>query len=103
MADVVVPVPARDVVVPVPARDVVVPVPVREKKRVFGLPSSVVVPVPGRGVIRHPSSLDVPIPDPDGRHNSRPAEGPFGEGRQKLDPEMESTVKRLIAHLKDEK
>ena len=83
-----------DVVVPVPARDVVVPVPAREKKRVFGLPSS---------VIRLPSSLDVPIPDPDGRHNSRPAEGPFGEGRQKLDPEMESTVKRLIAHLKDEK
>ena len=67
--------------------DVVVPVPVQEKKRVFGLPFS----------------LDVPIPDPDGRHNSWPAEGPFGEGRQKLDPEMESTVKRLIAHLKDEK
>ncbi len=88
-----------DVVVPVPVRDVVVPVPVREKKRVFGRPSSVLPALPP---LRLPQVGHLPIPDPDGCHNGRPAEGPFGEGRQKLDPEMESTVKRLIAHLKDE-
>jgi hypothetical protein len=82
-----------DVVVPVPARDVVVPVPAREKKRVFGRPSSVLPALPPLRLVLG----DVPIPDPDGRRNSRL------EGRQKLDPEIESTVKRLIAHLKDEK
>jgi hypothetical protein len=39
---------------------------------------------------------DVPVPDPAGLHKS-------GKERQKLDPEMEGTVKRLIAHLKDDK
>jgi len=38
---------------------------------------------------------DVPVPDPDGRRKT-------GQKRQKLDPEIEGTVKRLIAHLKDE-
>ncbi|HEY5269409.1 MAG TPA: hypothetical protein VII97_03675 [Anaerolineales bacterium] len=39
---------------------------------------------------------DVPVPNPDGRRKAC-------QERQKLDPEMEGTVKRLIAHLKDEK
>ncbi len=39
---------------------------------------------------------DVPVPDPDGQHKT-------GQKQPKLDPEMEGTVKRLIAHLKDEK
>ena len=39
---------------------------------------------------------DVPVPDPDWRHKA-------GQKQQKLDPEMEVTVKRLIEHLKDEK
>jgi len=39
---------------------------------------------------------DVPVPDPVGWRKA-------GQKRQKLDLEMESTVKRLIAHLKDEK
>jgi hypothetical protein len=71
---------------------VVVPVPAREKKRVFGRPSSVLPALPPLGLVLG----DVPIPDPDGRHKA-------GQKRQKLDSEMESTVKRLIAHLKDEK
>ncbi len=37
---------------------------------------------------------DVPVPDPDKRYNT-------GQKQQKLDPEIESTVKRLIAHLKN--
>ncbi|MCX6035994.1 MAG: hypothetical protein NTV38_13645 [Chloroflexi bacterium] len=39
---------------------------------------------------------DVPVSYPDGRRKAY-------QERQKLDPEMEGTVKRLIAHLKDEK
>jgi hypothetical protein len=39
---------------------------------------------------------DVPVTNPDGWRKAR-------QERQKLDPEMEGTVKRLIAHLKDEK
>ena len=39
---------------------------------------------------------DMSGPDPDGRHKG-------GLKRLKLDHEMENTVKRLIAHLKDEK
>jgi hypothetical protein len=39
---------------------------------------------------------DVPVPDPDWRRNA-------DQKRQQLDPRMEGTVKRLIAHLKDEK
>jgi hypothetical protein len=39
---------------------------------------------------------DVSFPDPNGRYKT-------GEKQQKLDPEMEGIVKRLIAHLKDEK
>jgi len=39
---------------------------------------------------------DVPVPDPDWRRNT-------GQKQQKLNPEMEGTVKRLIAYLKDEK
>jgi len=36
---------------------------------------------------------DVPVPDPDKRYNA-------GQKQQKLDPEKECTVKRLIEHLK---
>ncbi|HEX7541425.1 MAG TPA: hypothetical protein VF352_04775 [Anaerolineales bacterium] len=39
---------------------------------------------------------DVSFPDPDGRYKT-------AEKQQKLDPDMEGIVKRLIAHLKDEK
>jgi hypothetical protein len=39
---------------------------------------------------------DVPVPDPDGRRKA-------DQKQQKLDPEMEGTVRRLIEHLKDEK
>jgi hypothetical protein len=39
---------------------------------------------------------DVPVSYPDGRRKAC-------QERQKLDLEMEGTVKRLIAHLKDEK
>jgi hypothetical protein len=39
---------------------------------------------------------DVPAPDPDKRFSA-------GQKQLKLDPEMESTVKRLIAHLKNGK
>jgi hypothetical protein len=39
---------------------------------------------------------DVPVPDPVKPYNA-------GQKQQKLDPEMESTVKRLIAHLKNGK
>ena len=39
---------------------------------------------------------DVPVPNPDKRYNA-------GQKQQKLDPEIESTVKRLIAHLKNAK
>jgi hypothetical protein len=39
---------------------------------------------------------DIPIPDPDGQRKA-------GQKRQIPDPLMESTVKRLIAHFKDEK
>jgi hypothetical protein len=39
---------------------------------------------------------DMPVLNLDGRHNA-------GLKPLKLDPEMENTVKRLIAHLKDEK
>ncbi len=38
---------------------------------------------------------DVPVPDPDGRRKAN-------QKQRKLDPAMEGTVKRLIAHLKDE-
>ena len=39
---------------------------------------------------------DVPVPDPDGRRKA-------GRKQRKLDPKMEGTIRRLIAHLKDEK
>jgi hypothetical protein len=39
---------------------------------------------------------DVPVPDPAGLRKS-------GKEQRKLDSEMEGTVKRLIAHLKDDK
>jgi hypothetical protein len=39
---------------------------------------------------------DVPVPDPNGRRTT-------SQNQQNLDPRMEGTVKRLIAHLKDEK
>jgi hypothetical protein len=39
---------------------------------------------------------NIPALDPDSRQNP-------GQNWQKLDPRMEGTVKRLIAHLKDEK
>jgi hypothetical protein len=39
---------------------------------------------------------DMPVLNLDGRYNA-------GLKPLKLDPEMENTVKRLIAHLKDEK
>lgn len=39
---------------------------------------------------------DVPVPDPAGLRNT-------GQKQQKLDHTMESTVQRLISHLKDEK
>ena len=39
---------------------------------------------------------EVPVPDPDKRYNAV-------QKQQKLDPEIESTVKRLIAHLKNGK
>jgi hypothetical protein len=39
---------------------------------------------------------DVPVPDPTILRKA-------GQNRQKLEPEMEGTVKRLISHLKDEK
>ena len=39
---------------------------------------------------------DVPVPDPDWRRKA-------DQKRQKQAPELEGTVKRLIAHLKDEK
>ncbi len=38
---------------------------------------------------------DVPVPDPDGRRRT-------GQKRREPSPELEGTVKRLIAHLKDE-
>ena len=39
---------------------------------------------------------EVPIPDPDGRRKSNLK-------RQEMAPELEGSIKRLIAHLKDEK
>jgi hypothetical protein len=39
---------------------------------------------------------DMTVPDPDWQRKA-------GQKRQKLAPEMEGTVKRLIAHFKDEK
>jgi hypothetical protein len=60
-----------------------------EKKRVYE--AQVMALPPLRLVLG-----DVPVPDPAGLRKS-------GQEMQKLDTEMEGTVKRLIAHLKDDK
>ena len=60
-----------------------------EKKRVY---EAEVMTLPSLRLVLG----DVPVPDPAGLRKT-------GQERQNLDPKMESTVKRLIAHLKDEK
>jgi hypothetical protein len=60
-----------------------------EKKRVYE--AEVMALPPLRMVLG-----DVPVPDPYGWRKG-------GQKRQKLDPDMEGTVKRMITHLKDEK
>jgi hypothetical protein len=61
-----------------------------EKKRVYEAQVMMNLP-PLRLVLG-----DVPLPDPACLRNA-------GQNSQKVDPKMEGTVKRLIAHLEDEK